>query len=95
MFLTTSLVGFIWAMVVGVQGVQDLDDWNSKHRFARLVNPRQHVLMPTVWVIDGTLKTVELVLAIMAFVVGAVELVAFGIGCTVSPSLLPSILLSF
>lgn len=30
-FLTTSLIGFIWAMVVGVEGIQDLDDWNSKH----------------------------------------------------------------
>jgi hypothetical protein len=33
---------------------------------------------------DGTLKTIELVLAIMAFVVAGVELAAFVIGCTVS-----------
>jgi hypothetical protein len=37
---------------------------------------------------DGTLKTIELVLAIMAFVVAGVELAAFVIGCTVSTIIL-------
>ncbi|KAJ9108702.1 hypothetical protein QFC21_000022 [Naganishia friedmannii] len=57
-FLVTSLVGFIWSVVIGVEGIQDLSDWTN-----------------------AKIKAIELVLAIMAFVVAGIEVSAFVIGC--------------
>lgn len=57
-FLVTSLVGFIWSVVIGVEGIQDLGDWTN-----------------------AKIKAIELVLAIMAFVVAGIEVSAFVIGC--------------
>ncbi|KAJ9125078.1 hypothetical protein QFC22_000031 [Naganishia vaughanmartiniae] len=69
-FLVTTLVGFIWSVVVGVEGIQDLSEWTNTN-----------LDMTSSFLVDAKIKAIELVLAIMAFVVAGIELCAFVIGC--------------